>query len=121
VTALLDVDRVAGPRISYPPGAELLTHAEIAETITAEIGSPVEFRPKSQAHWQRGLEELATSQGGVVNMAMAQHISAVGALLAQRAGAAIMPDSSRLAEVTGRKPQSFAEFVREHRSAFIRT
>lgn len=120
VAALLHPDRFANARVSYPPGAELLSHIEVAEAISTEIGSPVEFHPMSQSGWQRQLEGLADDGGGVVNKAMAQHISAVGALVARGAGAAVRPDPLRLAEITGRKPKSFAEFVREHRSAFIR-
>ena len=71
--------------------------------ISAEIGSVVEFEPISARDWQCGLEDVSQS-AGVVNDAMAQHISAVGAQLAQRAGAAIVPDPRRLAEITGREP-----------------
>jgi hypothetical protein len=94
-------------------------HVEVAEAISAVIGRVVEFHPISQQDWQRGLEGIADGSTEVVNTAMAQHISAVGAQLAQRAGAAIVPNPLRLAEITGREPQSFADFVREHREAFI--
>lgn len=120
VAALVAPDRFAAAKVSYPPGAELLSHVQIAEVISAEIGSVVEFEPISARDWQRGLEE-ASQSSGVVNDAMAQHISAVGAQLSQRAGAAIVPDPRRLAEITGRQPQSFAEFVRENRGAFTST
>lgn len=120
VAALVEPDRFAAAKVSYPPGAELLSHVQIAEVISAEIGSVVEFEPISARDWQRGLEDVSQSSG-VVNDAMAQHISAVGAQLSQRAGAAIVPDPRRLAEITGMEPQSFAEFVRENRGAFTST
>lgn len=120
VAALVDPDRFAGAKVSYPPGAELLSHVQIAEAISAEIGSAVVFAPVSAQEWQRTLEDVATSSG-VVNDAMAQHISAVGAQLAQRAGAAIVPNPRALSDVIGRDPQSFVEFVRDNRGAFTST
>lgn len=120
VAALVDPERFADAKVSYPPGAELLSHVRIAEVISAEIGTVVEFEPISARDWQRTLEEVSRSSG-VVNDEMAQHISAVGAQLAQRAGAAIVPDPRRLTDITGREPQSFAEFVRENRDAFTST
>jgi len=120
VAALVDADRFADTRVSYPPGAELLSHVQIAEVISAEIGSTVEFAPVSAPEWQRTLEDASQSPG-VVNSAMAQHISAVGAQLAERAGAAIVPDPKKLSDVIGREPQTFAEFVRDNRAAFTTT
>lgn len=121
VTALLDPDRFADRKVSYPPGAELLSHAQVAEVIGAEIGSTVEFFPVSQRDWQTNLEKLAQRGGGVVNMAMAQHISAVGALVAQRSGAAVLPNATELAELIGHPPLSLAEFIRDHRHEFLGT
>ena len=115
VTAVLHPERFAAARVSYPPGAELLSHPEVAEIIGAEIGAPVEFSPISQPQWKDRLEAGAT---GVVNPAMAQHISAVGAMAAQRAGAAIRPDAAKVADLIGHAPMTFAEFVRDHRDQF---
>jgi uncharacterized protein YbjT (DUF2867 family) len=119
VAALVAPERFAANKITYPPGAELLSHVEVAKTISAEIGSQVEFFPVSQRDWQANLEDLAQRTIGVVNPAMAQHISAVGALVAQRAGAAVMPNPDQLADIIGHRPLSFAEFIREHRDEFL--
>lgn len=119
VAALVDPDRFADDKVSYPSGAELLSHVEVAEVISAETGSDVEFVPVSQQEWQSTLEGAAKNSAGVVNAAMAQHISAVGAQLARRDGAAIPPNSQRLREIIGHAPMSFAEFIREHREEFL--
>jgi hypothetical protein len=94
-------------------------HVEVAEAISAVIGRVVEFHPISQQDWQRGLEGIADGSTGVVNTAMAQHISAVGAQLAQRAGAAIVPNPLRLAEITGRGTSIVRRFRPRARKAFI--
>jgi uncharacterized protein YbjT (DUF2867 family) len=119
VAALIDPDRFADPKLSYPPGAELLSHGEVARTISAETGRVVEFAPISVGDWQSALERLAAKSPGVVNVAMAQHISSVGALVAQRGVAAVRPNPTELTELIGHEPLSFAEFVREHREEFI--
>jgi uncharacterized protein YbjT (DUF2867 family) len=119
VAALIEPGRFADAKVTYPPGAELLSHGEVAKVISAETGRVVEFAPVSAHDWQATLEGVARSSPGVVNLAMAQHISSVGALVAQRGAAAIPPDPARLTEIIGHEPLSFAEFVREHRDAFI--
>ncbi|BBZ29712.1 NmrA family transcriptional regulator [Mycolicibacterium madagascariense] len=118
VAALVDPDRFADAKVSYPPGSTLLSHVEVAEVISAETGRAVEFEPVSQRDWQARLEATANDSPGVVNTAMAQHISAVGAMAASRAGAAIMPNPQWLEGIIGHPPVSFADFVREHREEF---
>lgn len=119
VTALIEPHRFADSKISFQPGAELLSHVEVAEAISAEIGSAVEFEPVTQQDWQASLEGFSDRSPGVVNTAMAQHISTVGEMVAQRSGAAIRPNPARLADIIGHPPMSFAEFIREHRHEFI--
>jgi hypothetical protein len=41
--------------------------------------------------------------------------------VAQRGAAAIPPDPTRLTEIIGHEPLSFAEFVHEHRNEFTPT
>src|SRR6476661_6294688 len=69
--------------VSYPPGAEFLSHAEVAERITDEIGTAVQYVPVSREQWQADLESSAPASGGVINPAMAQHISSIGAKYAE--------------------------------------
>ena len=118
VAALVSPERFADAKVSYPPGSTLLSHVEVAEVISAETGRAVEFEPVSQRDWQARLEATANDSPGVVNTAMAQHISAVGAMAASRSGAAIMPNPQRLEEIIGHPPVSFADFVHEHRDEF---
>jgi uncharacterized protein YbjT (DUF2867 family) len=119
VAALLDPDRYPGSKLAYPPGAELLSHAEVAALISREIASPVEFEAVTGPQWRSELEQLAATSG-VVNHAMAQHISTVGVQLAERAGAGVPPDPARLAEAIGHAPLSLAEFIRDNREEFVR-
>jgi uncharacterized protein YbjT (DUF2867 family) len=117
VAALVDPSRFAA-KVTYPPGAELLSHGDVAKLISAETGSAIEFAPVSAEDWQSTLERVAHASPGVVNFAMAKHISVVGALTAQRGGAAFPPDPRWLAEIIGHEPLTFAEFIREHRNEF---
>ncbi|MFI1913788.1 NmrA family NAD(P)-binding protein [Nocardia sp. NPDC020380] len=120
VAALLAPVRYPAGTISYPTGVEVLSHKEIAEVIAAEIGSPVEYTPVSRAAWQAELE--AGSNGGVINPAMAQHISAIGeAFSVPREGVPVPESGSAdVKALLGRAPLSFAEFVRVNRTAFAR-
>lgn len=120
VAALLAPDRYPAGTISYPTGVEVLSHKEIAEVIAAETGDSVEYVPISGAAWQAELE--AGSTGGVINPAMAQHISAIGvAFSVPRQGVPVPePDPEAVATVIGRSPLSFAEFVRANRTSFSR-
>jgi uncharacterized protein YbjT (DUF2867 family) len=118
VAALVEPARFPETKISYPPGTELLNHTEIAETISAATGKPVRFVQVSAQQWQAQLEDIA-QRSGIVNVAMAQHISSVGAYVAARTAVpTVSPDPVRLAEIIGHPPQSFAEFVDEHRDEF---
>lgn len=118
IAALIDPQLFAENKVSYPPGSTLLSHVEVAEVISAETGRAVAFEPVSQQDWQARLEATAHRSTGIVNAAMAQHISAVGAMVATRAGAAIEPNPQRLEEIIGHPPVSFTEFVREHLDEF---
>jgi uncharacterized protein YbjT (DUF2867 family) len=106
--------------VTYPPGAEVLSHAEIAQIISAETGQNIEYRPVSHQQWRAMIETQADSGArSPVNHAMAQHISIIGAGFASGNAPAVQPDADTLTVTLGHRPSTFAEFVREHRSEFV--
>lgn len=116
VSALLHPERFAGP-VCYPPGSEHLTHHEIAGILGEELGRPIDFHPVTRDQWRRELVELsAADPTGVVNTAMAGHISNVGEAVATRG--APPAGAAALAKLIGRAPVSFRDFARDNRSAF---
>jgi uncharacterized protein YbjT (DUF2867 family) len=113
VAALLRSDVFDGP-VCYPTGSELLSHHEVAEILTEELGRPIAFEPISPDAWRKDLVRLAEEYpGGVVNTAMAGHISNVGAAVAARG--APPADGSELARLIDRTPLSLREFIRANR------
>jgi uncharacterized protein YbjT (DUF2867 family) len=105
------------PVVSYPPGAESLNHAEIAEIISAQTGQKIEYRPISHTRWCDMIETQADGEGPV-NPAMAQHISIIGAGFAGGKAPAVPADADALTTTLGHPPTTFAQFVREHRDEF---
>ncbi len=119
VAALTDPARYPRGATLYPQGATVRSHADIATLIGEETGAPVRYTPVSAGEWQRELEELAQSgTASSVNVAMAQHISAVGAMFSQLPSPPPI-DITELTDAIGRKPQTFAEFLRENRQQFV--
>jgi uncharacterized protein YbjT (DUF2867 family) len=109
---LNDAPRTA--TVSYPPGAEALSHREIAEIISAETGRVVTYQPIPYEQWKHAMERDAVVNGlDVVNSAMAQHISIIGAGFANGKAPTIHPDPQALTTMLGRPPLTFSQFVRE--------
>lgn len=118
VSALTDPVRYPRGATLYPQAATLHSHADIAALIAAETGAPVRYTPISAGEWQRHLEDLARGTESSVNSAMAQHISAIGAVFSRLpAGPPIDPVA--LTASIGRSPQTFPEFLRENRHHFV--
>jgi uncharacterized protein YbjT (DUF2867 family) len=118
VTHLL-APRPASAQISYPPPAELISHAEIAGIISAETGRSIRYQQIPAAAWRRQLEMAAESEpASPINKAMAQHISTLGAVLSQRGEPLVAPDPQWLAATLGHPPAAFVDFVRENISGF---
>lgn len=106
--------------VSYPPGAEALSHVEIADIIGAETGRTVSYAAISQDQWRQNLEQQAVHGApSPVNHAMAQHISALGATLAAGASPTAPADPAALEAMLGHPPETFVEYVRRHRSDFL--
>jgi uncharacterized protein YbjT (DUF2867 family) len=119
VAALLRPEEFDGP-VCYPAGSEVLNHHEVAAILTEELGRPIAFEPVSPDAWRKDLVRLAEGNpGGVVNVAMAGHISNVGAAVAARGAPAA--DGSELARLIDRPPISLREFVRANREALEAT
>ena len=105
--------RPASARISYPPPAETINHAEIARIISTETGRSVRYEHISATAWRRELEIAGESDpASPINTAMARHISTIGAAVSKRTEPVIAPDPHALAAVLNRPPTPFAEFVR---------
>jgi uncharacterized protein YbjT (DUF2867 family) len=114
VSALLHPDLFDGP-VCYPSGSELLNHHEIAEILSQELERPISFEPISPESWREELIAVSDSQpGGVVNHAMAGHISKVGAAVAARGAPSIK--FTELTRLINRTPVSLREFVRANRA-----
>ncbi|MCP2289424.1 NmrA family NAD(P)-binding protein [Nocardia amikacinitolerans] len=121
VAALTDPARYPRGATLYPLGAAVHSHAEIAALIGAETGAPVRYTHIPTGQWQSELEDLAHSGAeSSVNLAMAQHISTIGAGFSQLPTAP-PTDAAALTEALGRTPQTFTEFIREHRHHFVAT
>ncbi|MDT5116203.1 MAG: hypothetical protein QOE30_1942 [Mycobacterium sp.] len=102
-------------RVSYPPPAEVINHVEVARIISAETGRPIRFEPISAATWRKELEAAAeTDSSSAINIAMAQHISTIGAALSQRTEPLIAPDPHALSAILDRPPTRFVDFVRRN-------
>jgi uncharacterized protein YbjT (DUF2867 family) len=113
VAALLRPNAFDGP-VCYPSGSELLNHHEIAEILTEELGRPITFEAVSPQAWREDLVKIAEEHpGGVVNAAMAGHISNVGAAVVARG--APPADCGQLARLIDRRPLSLRDFIRANR------
>jgi uncharacterized protein YbjT (DUF2867 family) len=117
VAALLHPERFDGP-VTYPPGPEAFSHAEIAEALTELLGRPVRFEPISQEQWRQDLVDLsALDDQQVINPAMAQHISSVGHTVAKN-GPTRPADREELRRLIGREPVMLREFLQVNLDAF---
>ncbi len=116
VAALLHPERFNGT-VCYPTGSEHLSHHDIADILTKELGRRIEFQPVSRSEWRQELIDLSEAYpGGVVNRAMASHISNVGEAVATRGAPAA--DATALGALIGRPPVSMRDFIRDHRLSF---
>jgi uncharacterized protein YbjT (DUF2867 family) len=95
---------------TYPLlGPVELTPPEIAEIVSQTLGKPVRYERITGAQW---VEEFSSTPDIPF---LVQHMSAVAEMhaLGQTAGT-----NDVVERITGRKPQSVAEFVKKHRAAF---
>jgi uncharacterized protein YbjT (DUF2867 family) len=119
LAALLHPERFDGP-VCYPPGSEHLHHRDVADILTQELGRPISFEPISRDEWRRELIEVAEAHpGGVVNLAMASHISNVGEAVATRGAPPV--EHGALGALIGRAPVPLRDFLRANRAALAMT
>ncbi|MCV7298178.1 NmrA family NAD(P)-binding protein [Mycobacterium barrassiae] len=117
LTALLRPERFAEP-IYYAKGAEVLSHVEIAELITELSSVDVRYEAVTQEEWRRDLEAQSLYDGeDVVNGAMAQHISAVGDMVA-RSGRTLPADVDALRDLIGREPVTVRDYLQANLAGF---
>ncbi|MET0698257.1 MAG: NmrA family NAD(P)-binding protein [Mycobacterium sp.] len=119
VAALLRPELFAERSIHYLPGAELLSHLEIAKALAAELDRSVEFESISREQWHAELVELAASGDGAVNTDMAAHISNLGSVLGSGKAPRLVPDAARLEALLGRPPMTFADYLHSQRDVFV--
>jgi uncharacterized protein YbjT (DUF2867 family) len=118
-TALLEPQTYANSPIVYPPGHERLSQQQIADIISEETGRDVRYQYITPEEWSRQLKAAAVHSGGLVNDAMIQHLPTHARTFEDNTTIARMDiDPSALAAASGRPPQTFRSFVRQHLSAF---
>lgn len=121
LSALLHPERFEAT-VCYPTGNEVFTHGDIAELLTDVLQTPVRYEPVTAAEWRDDLLELADNDGqSVVNPAMAQHIPAVGHMVATNGPSAGSYDPDGLRRLIDREPLSLRDFIEENRAAFSRS
>ncbi len=104
--------------VYYAKGSEALSHVAIASLLTALTRAEVRYRAVTRDEWRTDLEELARSSGGdVVNPAMAQHISAIGQMVAT-AGPTLPADCDALAALIDREPVTMQQFLQDNMNTF---
>ena len=119
LAAMLHPDRFDGT-VTYPLGPEGFSYAEVAALLSELLGETITFEQVGAEQWRRELIELsALDDGEVVNTAMAQHISSVGAVHAgqgstRRGGI----DPGGLAALTRRGAVPLREFLIANLDAF---
>ncbi|MEE6177716.1 NmrA family NAD(P)-binding protein [Mycobacterium sp. 050134] len=119
VRALLDPQLFGAERTPLIPSAELMSHAEVAELISDETSRLVTYHPLSESDWNERLAVLSEHADATT----VQHLSAVTKVQREdgdarfRAMAENNPD--RLADLLGRPPIRFADFIHEHRADFL--
>jgi uncharacterized protein YbjT (DUF2867 family) len=110
LSALLHPERFS-ESVCYAKGSEEYSHGEIAELLSEFIGKSIQFDPVDQEQWRQDLLKLSRSTSAdVVNPAMAQHISAVGHMVATN-GRALPADPEALSSLIGREPIAMRHFL----------
>ena len=119
LAALLNPERFDAP-VSYPTGNEVFAYSDVAELLSDVLQTPIRYEPVSAADWRADLDELAGQDGEeVVNLAMAQHISSVGQMLAARGPIAGRHDPDALRRLIVPEPLTLREFIEENRASFV--
>ncbi|MCZ4590114.1 NmrA family NAD(P)-binding protein (plasmid) [Rhodococcus opacus] len=120
VTALLHPERFAESPISFLPAAELHSHATIAAMISKIVDREISYQHISREQWQAALEHAATRGHSTINLAMAQHISTIGAGLANAgANSHRTANPTAVQDLIGRTPMTLEQFLTENSAQFV--
>jgi uncharacterized protein YbjT (DUF2867 family) len=114
--ALVHPRRFGDGHVFYPPGSELLTHAQVAEVISRTVGHHIKFDSISAEEWSK-LISIQAEHDVRINAHMAKHIAAVaGAIVAD--GPSVAANPVELERLIGRLPITFETFVQENKNLF---
>ncbi|GAB5897118.1 NmrA family NAD(P)-binding protein [Mycolicibacterium mageritense] len=120
LAALLHPERFTDT-VYFAKGSEEYSHVEIADLLTESSAGTIRYEPIGQDQWRDDLLALSqATRAETVNAAMAQHISAVGQMVAQ-SGRTLPADPDAFREITGREPVTLREFLLTNREAFATT
>lgn len=115
VAALLNPERVGGQPVCDPRGEVVLSHKQIAEILSVELGREIRYETVSIDQWRKELVDLSQREHSVVNGAKAAHISALGDAFAGRSKEQESFVPGALPEIIGRDAMSFRDFARQAR------
>jgi len=118
VRALLDPQLFGAERTPMIPSAVQLSHSEVAELLSAETPLPVTYHALSESDWKERLAVLSEH----ADAATVQHLSATSKMWREdgvRFRAMAETDPERLAELLGRPPIPFTDFIHERRADFL--
>lgn len=119
VAALLHPARFGGQSVCYPRGEVVLSHQQIAEILSEELGRKIRYETISADQWRKELVGLSQRGHSVVNQDMAKHISALGAVFASRSAEQSPLTPGALAQFIGRDAMSFRDFARKARASLV--
>lgn len=119
VSALLYPDRFGGQSVCYPRGEVVLSHKQIAEILSEELGRTISYEAISADQWHKELVDLSRRGHRVLNQDMAKHISALGAAFSARSKEQAQVVPGALSEVIKRDPMPFRDFVRQARQQLV--
>ena len=117
LAAFLHPERFTGP-VCYLSGPESFNHCEIASLFSELLDRPVRFEPTTEQDRRAELMEMAAvDTTGVLNSAMAQHISSIGAAVS-RSGATMAADPHAFRRLTDREPTMLRDFLAANIDSF---
>lgn len=117
VRALLNPQLFGDDRTPLIPSAALMSNGEVADLISAATSRSIGYRSLSEREWNEQLTKL----GEAADSTTVQHLAATTKMWREdgdRFRSLARTDTERLADLLGRPPLSFADFIHEHRDDF---
>ena len=115
VAALLHPERFGEQSVCYPRGEVVLSHKQIADVLSEELGREISYENISADQWRKELGDLSQRGHPVVNQDMAKHISALGVAFSARSGEQAPVAAGAVSKLIKRDPMSFRDFARRAR------